>query len=310
MNAKKTAYISGFYYFKTLNDLDPLKNILEVRAKELGVRGLAIMASEGINATISCLYLENLKLFEDFLRQTLEIPDLTFKHSQSPNGHPFRRFKIKFRSEIVTLNTPELKPQGECHHLTPEEWNRVLKEEKDFLLIDTRNWYETQMGKFKGALDPKIKVFTDFPKYLETNEIPKDKKILIYCTGGIRCEKGLLQMQQSGYENVYQLKGGILKYLEEYPNDQFDGECFVFDHRVALDQNLNPTQKAKLCPHTGQPANHPINCVRCDSPALIDKENLDDPIKSQTCSKNCAQQWKLRPGKKGKPQLMMNAQAL
>lgn len=305
MGKNDKAYISGFYCFKDLSQLDALKTQLEHIAIQLQVRGLVILASEGINGTVSCLSLNDLSTFEEEVKKLLQINDLDFKHSQTPVGHPFRIFKIKLRSEIVTLNTPELKPKGECNHLDPEEWNRILKEERDeILLIDTRNWYETKLGKFKGAVDPKISTFSDFPNYLRENNVPKDKKILIYCTGGIRCEKGLLEMKRNGYQKVYQLKGGIIRYLEKFPNDQFEGECFVFDHRVALDQNLQPTQKAKLCPHTGQPATHPITCIRCETPTMIATEVIKEPITGETCSKNCAHQWKVRPGRKGKPQVL------
>ena len=125
----------------------------------------------------------------------------------------------------------------------------------------------------------------------------------MYCTGGIRCEKGKLQLNEMGYVNVYQLGGGILKYIEEYPNDLFEGECFVFDHRVAVDQELNASKKFKLCPHSGQPATIDIVCQRCDSESMIAKEVKDDPIKSITCSKNCAYHWGRRPGKKGPKQV-------
>jgi UPF0176 protein len=205
----------------------------------------------------------------------------------------------------VTLGTPELVPsEGVNHHLSPAEWNQVLKTENDFVMIDTRNWYETQIGTFKGALDPKTEQFTEFPEFVEKQKIPQDKKMLIFCTGGIRCEKGILELQRRGYKNVYQLEGGILNYLKEYPNDQFEGECFVFDHRVALDQNLQPSTKYGLCPHCGQPSEIKIDCLRCDSEELICVDCAKLEFKKDTCSKNCAHQWKLHPGRKGAKQMV------
>ncbi len=297
-------HISTFYLFRPLDDINQVQKSLESKAAELGVRGLFILANEGVNATFSSDNTESLSAYKNFLMSEFTTQDLNFKNSYSEK-QPFRMFKVKQRKEIVTLNTPELVPDNtKNHHLSPKQWNEVLKSDEDFLLIDTRNWYETHIGKFKSAIDPNIDVFTDFPKYVKDNDIPKDKKILMYCTGGIRCEKGQLELNKMGYDNVYQLEGGILKYIEEYPNDEFEGECFVFDHRVAVDQDLMPTKKFKLCPHTGQPGHLEITCVRCDSKAMIAKEIKDDPIKSITCSKNCAYHWTERPGKKGPKQVL------
>ncbi len=297
-------YVSTFYLFKPVTDLNQLQKQIEDFGKINNLKGLFIIANEGINSTFSAPNKDVLELAEDYFNTLLNSNSITYKHSFSKK-QPFRILKVKQREEIVTLKTPKLVPDNtKNHHLTPAQWNEVLKNESDVLLIDTRNWYETHIGKFKGAIDPNIEVFTDFPNYVKKNNIPKDKKILMYCTGGIRCEKGQLELNKMGYDNVYQLEGGILKYIEQYPNDLFEGECFVFDHRVAVDQNLQVTQKYKLCPHTGQPGTIEINCVRCDSPALLAKEIKDDPIKSITCSKNCAYHWSERPGKKGPKQIL------
>jgi UPF0176 protein len=195
-------------------------------------------------------------------------------------------------------------PDGKNHHLSPAEWNRVMKEETDYVMIDTRNWYEHKIGTFKGALNPDIEKFTDFPEYIEAQGIEKDKKMLIYCTGGIRCEKGILELQKQGYDNVFQLDGGIINYMKEFPNDQFEGECFVFDHRVALDQNLAPSIKYGLCPHCGQPSEIKIECKRCDSEELICVDCGKEEFKKDTCSKNCAYQYELHPNKKGAKQIV------
>lgn len=302
--SNKQFYVSTFYLFKPIADLNSTQAQIESWGETNQIKGLFIIANEGINSTFSAPSEDALNSAENYFKTLFNSEQINFKHSFSEK-QPFRILKVKQRPEIVTLNTPHLVPQNEKgHHLTPTEWNDVLKNEKDILLIDTRNWYETHLGKFKNAIDPNIEVFTDFPNYIKDQDIPKDKKILMYCTGGIRCEKGQLELNKMGYENVYQLDGGILKYIEEYPNDEFDGECFVFDHRVAVDQNLQVTTKYKLCPHTGQPGTIEIICVRCDSPALLAKEIKDDPIKSITCSKNCAYHWSARPGKKGPKQIL------
>lgn len=295
-------YVTTFYKFKTLSNPEQIKQDLEARAAELRIKGLIILGPEGFNATVSCPLVQNFEEFKNYVRTYFELPGLFFKDSQSSVA-PFRRFKIKIREEIVTLGTPELVPNYEDnHHLSPTEWNEVLKNE-EVLLIDTRNWYETKIGTFKGAVNPRIDKFTEFPQYVEQHRIPKDKKMLIFCTGGIRCEKGILEMQRQGFENVYQLDGGIINYLKEFPNDQYEGECFVFDHRVALDQELKPTKQYGLCPHCGQPSSLEITCKRCDTVELICEDCAELTWKKETCSKNCAHHFELHPERKSARQV-------
>lgn len=300
-----TYLITTFYKFVRFEPsrLNSVQKSLEEAATQCDIKGLLILGEEGLNATVCATTQDNLESFKQFVRDLVQDQNLLFKHSSAPKS-PFRMFKVKQRSEIVTLGTPDLVPgEGKDHHLSPTEWNRVMKEENP-IVIDTRNWYETKIGTFKGALDPKIEQFTEFPKWFQEQQIPKEKKVLIFCTGGIRCEKGLLEVQRQGHENVYQLDGGILKYIEEYPNDQFEGECFVFDHRVAVDQNLQPSAKYGLCPHCGQPSEVKIDCKRCDHPATICVSCAELDWKKDTCSKNCAYQFKLHPERKGAHQFV------
>ncbi|QDK37900.1 rhodanese domain-containing protein [Bdellovibrio sp. NC01] len=297
-------YVTTFYKFLKLANPEQVQKDLENKAEELNVKGLVILGHEGYNSTVSASSQESFEQWKQFVREYFNQPDQFYKDSYSEKA-PFRRFKVKIREEIVTTGIPEMMPpEGINHHLTPTEWNKVLKEEKDYVMIDTRNWYEYKIGTFKGALNPNIEKFTDFPQYIEAQGISKDKKMLIFCTGGIRCEKGILELQKQGYNNVFQLDGGIINYLNEYPNDQYEGECFVFDHRVALDQNLQPSTKYGLCPHCGQPSEIKIDCARCDSEELICVDCAKLEFKKDTCSKNCAHQWKLHPGKKGAKQLV------
>jgi UPF0176 protein len=298
-----THHISAFYHFMPLTDLEALKSEIEAHARELGIKGLLILGPEGINTTCSSVSEENLNRFKDWIIERFNCPGIRFKDATSENP-PFRRYKVKVREEICTTGIPGvLPPAGNNRHLTPEEWNRVIEEEPDTVLIDTRNWYEYRIGTFQGALNPNIEKFTDFPTYIENQGIKKDQKMLIFCTGGIRCEKGILDLEQSGYTNVFQLEGGILNYLESHPNEKFEGECFVFDQRVAVDQDLKPSQRYTLCPHCGQPADVKIECARCDHPMTLCPECSDLPVKSITCSKNCAHQWELHPGRKGNRQI-------
>ncbi len=299
-----TNYVSAFFYFTRLQNLEQIKADLERTALDLGIRGLLILGPEGINTTCAAESLEALDSYKTWIKKYFNAEAIVFKDSRSDRP-PFRRYKVKIREEIVTTGLPGvMPPEGKNHHLSPEEWNRVLKEESDFVMIDTRNWYEFKIGTFKGALNPDIEKFTDFPEYIEKQGISKEKKMLIFCTGGIRCEKGILELQNQGYRDVYQLEGGILNYLEKFPNDRFEGECFVFDHRVAVDQNLAPSKQYVLCPHCGQPGDTKVVCKRCDHEDRICESCAGIESKQDTCSKNCAHQWELNPGKKGHRQLL------
>ena len=292
-------HISTFYKFKKDEKPEQTKTFLEELAVKTGSRGLIIIGQEGFNATISNTSEKGFADFKQEICEYFNVPDLFFKDSKSEVS-PFRRFKVKIRKEIVTLGEPELSAydlDGKNYHLTPDEWNHVMKNE-DPVIIDTRNWYETKIGTFKGAINPMTEKFTEFPEFMDQQNISKDKKVLIFCTGGIRCEKGILELQQKGYKNVYQLYGGILNYLKESPNDQFIGECFVFDHRVAVDQNSAPSKQYKLCPHCGQPGKTPLDCKRCDTSTFICENCAELDWKKDTCSKNCAYQYELHPERK------------
>jgi UPF0176 protein len=277
--------ITTYYKFKTLSTLEveELRLKIEKAASVFSISGLIIMGTEGINSTVAGLP-ENIIKYKNFLLSLNGFEDLLFKDSTAPKN-PFKRFKIKERDEIVTIDNTELIPQGFNNHLTPTEWREMLKNE-DVLLIDTRNWYEFELGRFAGAINPKIEMFNEFPDYVASLNVSKDKKVLMYCTGGIRCEKASLEMQRQGFNNVYQLSGGILKYLEEYPNDTFEGECFVFDQRVAVDQKLMPTSTWKLCPLCGNPGKYNLNsCGNCGKSAVICDCCAENG--KLVCSKNC-----------------------
>ncbi|MCH2535685.1 MAG: hypothetical protein MK008_14685 [Bdellovibrionales bacterium] len=281
--------VTTFYKFFPIDkqSLSIYQSSILAKGEELGIYGLLLLGTEGVNSTLSGEP-KKLEEMKNFLKTTLEQPDLFFKDSWAPKN-PFKRYKVKVRKEIVTLGTPELVPEKEQNnHLPPNEWHEMLQRE-DVVVIDTRNHYETEIGKFKQAMDPNIKDFKEFPEYLEKAQIDKDKNIMIYCTGGIRCEKAILDMHRKGYKNVYQLEGGILNYMQHYPQGDFEGECFVFDHRVSVDGHLNPSKTYSLCPHCGNPGKEVINCKQCDKEAKVCHHCLEkDAEIHSTCSKNCA----------------------
>ncbi len=297
-------YISTFYKFKELTNVEQIREDLINKARELGVRGILILGTEGFNTTCSCKTEAGLNAWKNWIEKYFDCPALFYKDSVSEVA-PFRRFVVKIREEIVTTGIPGVLPlEGKNQHLSPAEWNQMMKEDSDHVIIDTRNWYEYKIGTFKGAINPNIEKFTEFPEFMEKQGINKDKNVMIFCTGGIRCEKGILELQQQGYKNIFQLEGGIINYIKEFPNDQYEGECFVFDHRVALDQQLKPSKQYKLCPHCGQPGALKISCARCDTEEIICESCAEVEIIKDTCSKNCAHHYQLRPHEKGKRQIV------
>ncbi len=289
-----TVAIAAFYKFLSISSeqVAEIRTGLEKFAEDRGIKGLVVLGTEGINATVAGS-LEAIAAMKEFVRVQLSAPEMTFKDSRA-DKMPFARFKVDVRSEIITTKNFDISVEdSQGTHLSPREWHEMLATDPDVVVVDTRNDYETEVGIFAGAIDPKIKKFSEFKEYVEREGLPRDKKLLLYCTGGIRCEKAVPEVKQLGYEKVYQLEGGILRYLEEYPEGYFQGECFVFDHRVAVDNNLQPSKKYKLCPHCGNPAQEAVSCNRCGSSATVCHRCVErEDLKS--CSKNCAHHIRLR----------------
>lgn len=280
--------VSTFYKFIPVNPeaLSDLKSRLIADGEKWEIKGLLLIGKEGCNATISGES-EKLAEFKAAIQSYPEIGELLFKESAAKK-HPFKRFKVDVREEIVTLKDEGVVPStADNNHLSPAQWQLLLESEEELVVLDTRNFYETELGKFEGAVDLNLNKFSEFPERVKSLGLDKERKVLMYCTGGIRCEKAIIEMQRQGFKNVFQLEGGILKYLEEFPKQKFVGDCFVFDHRVSLDQKLKPTTRYKLCPHCGNPGDQSINCVLCDTPAVVCKRCI---VKDElnTCSKNCA----------------------
>lgn len=285
-------YVSTFYSFQTLGEVDKHKVLWQIKADAWGLVGLVIMGEEGFNLTVAAPSPEALSQFKTWiLRWYGHHEPIMFKDSVTEE-QPFKKFRVKIRPEIVTLKHQGLEVKSNYfHHLTPEEWDRVIEQEPEAVIIDTRNWYEYKIGTFKRALNPNIHKFSDFPAWFREQNIDPSRKILIFCTGGIRCEKGIFDLVEAGYENVYQLEGGILNYLEKRPHKNFIGECFVFDQRVAVDQELKATKIYGLCPSCGQPGAIVKECRACGSRYHVCEEHE----KTLTCSKNCQYQLEKHP---------------
>ncbi len=231
--------VAALYRFVALSDLPKLQAEIKAACVENEICGTLLIAPEGVNGTIAGIG-EKLDTVIDLLDRLLGVREGELKYSTS-TGKPFLRMKVRVKKEIITMAAPEANPTVRVgQYVEAKDWNDLIAD-PDVTLIDTRNDYETAVGIFKGAIDPNIQKFTDFKDFVKEKMDPaKQKKVAMFCTGGIRCEKASSYMLAHGFEEVYHLKGGILKYLETIPADQsqWDGECFVFDRRVAVGHGL------------------------------------------------------------------------
>jgi UPF0176 protein len=231
--------VVALYKFVSLPNYKLIRNPLLEFCKTNKIKGTLLLAHEGINGTISGPK-ENIEQVINYLKNIPELADLDYKTSYT-DSYPFLRMKVKLKKEIVTMGVPSIDPNKVVgQHLNSQEWNELIQD-PDTILIDTRNPYETDIGTFKNAICPDITNFRDFPEYFRKHFADKkDKKIAMFCTGGIRCEKSTSFALEEGYPEVYHLKGGILKYLEETPEAEslWQGDCFVFDERVAVNHKL------------------------------------------------------------------------
>jgi UPF0176 protein len=232
--------IVTFYEFKDLtkiNELDEIKESLKLAMRVNSVFGTIILAAEGFNSTV-CGEPENV---ETFIKRAENILETKLKYKSSFHAEiPFRRVHVKIKPEIVTLKKKVEIEKGVGTHVSAEKWNEIIGD-KETIVLDARNDYEYKVGTFRNAINPQTKKFSELPEFIEKNLDPrKHKKIAMFCTGGIRCEKFAPFVKDLGFEEVYQLEGGILKYLEEIPETEslWQGECFVFDERVSVDENL------------------------------------------------------------------------
>ena len=232
--------VAALYKFVSLPDYEALREPLLNTMLECGVKGTLLLAEEGINGTVSATR-EGIDGLLAWLKRDARLADVDHKESYC-DEQPFYRTKVKLKKEIVTLGVPGVDPnQRVGTYVEPKDWNALIAD-PEVLLIDTRNDYEVAIGTFEGAVDPKTKSFREFPEYIKAHFDPsKHKKVAMFCTGGIRCEKASSYMLGEGFEEVYHLKGGILKYLEEVPQQEtkWQGDCFVFDNRVTVRHDLS-----------------------------------------------------------------------
>jgi len=252
----QNGHIAALYGFADLQMVHKLAARLRFFGPQERIEGTLLLASEGINGTIAAPSRLHLARYLRLIRDVPGLARLELKLSQC-TFCPFTRFKIKVKKEIVTFRQPQIDPRRDAGlYVEPEDWNALI-DDPEVLLIDTRNHYEYAVGHFRNAVDPQTRDFTAFARYVREHlDLRKHRKVAMYCTGGIRCEKASALLKREGVAEVYHLHGGILKYLERVHPSQsrWQGECFVFDHRVAVDHALQPTQKWIIDASTYLPA--------------------------------------------------------
>ena len=242
-------HILLYYKFHPIEDPGYFVRIHKRFCEELGILGKVLVAKEGVNGSVSGNK-EQIEKYKEFVWGLRGFEDVWFKE-EIGNSHPFTKMIVRVRDEIVSLKKDVNTSKGN-NYLKPKDFLEMYENEEDFIVLDTRNYYEYNLGRFKNAIDPKIKTFREFPDFIEKfkKEVNNDKKIVIYCTGGIRCEKAGTYMKEQGFDNVYQVEGGIINFCQELPDTLWEGKCFVFDKRLMTDINQN---------------NKPItNCVTCN----------------------------------------------
>ncbi|WP_417599214.1 rhodanese-related sulfurtransferase [Pararhodobacter oceanensis] len=265
--------VAALYHFTRFPDPAALRGPLLELCETQGVKGSLLLAQEGINGTIAGpragidAVLAHIKTLQG-------CADLEWKEAESAEM-PFGRMKVRLKREIVTMGQPDVDPLARTgHYVAPEAWNELIAQE-DVAVIDTRNDYEVAIGSFDGAIDPETRSFGEFPAWWEANkERFHNKRIAMFCTGGIRCEKSTNYLLSQGVEEVFHLKGGILKYLEEVPEEEsrWQGGCFVFDQRVAVGHGLQPT--GHLMCHA---------CRRPLEPADTKRAEYEDGVQCHHC---------------------------
>jgi UPF0176 protein len=232
--------IASFYRFLDLENPAGFRDELQAACEEPGLLGTVLVATEGFNGSVAGDEAAIRSLFE-WVESRLELTEPIDARWNDVSEPPFRRMRVRIKKEIVTLGRPDILPHRKTGtYVSGEEWNRLI-EDPDVLVIDTRNHYEYEVGTFPNAVDPETDSFRDFPRFAERlAETEKHRPLAMFCTGGIRCEKATALMLELGFDQVYHLQGGILKYLEDMPaaDNRWDGECFVFDTRVAVDRDL------------------------------------------------------------------------
>ena len=269
-SATNNIVVAALYKFTRFAEFEQYREPILNTMLDNEVKGTLLIAAEGINGTISGSR-QGIDTVLDYLRTIEAIGSFVFKESYT-SEQPFYRTKVKLKKEIVTMGVENIDPlQSVGRYVKPSDWNALISD-PEVILIDTRNDYEVQIGTFKNAVNPKTETFREFPEYVAKELDPsKHKKVAMFCTGGIRCEKSTAFMREQGFDEVYHLEGGILKYLEEVPVDEsmWEGDCFVFDNRVSVNHNLEKGDYDQ--------------CFACRMPITVADQQSSAYIKGESC---------------------------
>jgi UPF0176 protein len=278
-----------FYKFTHVADPGLLRDELNAHCHARNIKGRVIIAHEGLNGTLGGTE-SGVREVVDFLHRDPRFADMEIKESLG-DEETFPKLSIKVRPEIVTLKSPTpLEADTHHNHLSPEQWRNAIESDPTIVLVDVRNRYESAVGKFANAVECDIENFRELPAYMDRLAPLKDRKILMYCTGGIRCEKASALFRSEGFTQVYQLHGGIVNYHKEIGTTHWQGECFVFDQRMTV-QSPEPAEDIGRCAHTSVPTNRFVNCLHdpCHVLFLLDeaaeRENPSFRL-CPTCLKN------------------------
>ncbi|UYZ60432.1 oxygen-dependent tRNA uridine(34) hydroxylase TrhO [Hymenobacter latericus] len=282
-----------YYCYTPIDDVLAFREEHHRLCLKLDLRGRIIVAEEGLNGTVSGTQ-ENCEAYMQAVKADARFDALEFKIEEAP-AHAFQKLHVRIKPEIVHVGLPAIKPYERTGvHLSPKEF-RDMKDRDDVVILDVRSDYEHNLGRFKNAVTLDIGNFREFPEKVEELRKYQDKKILTYCTGGIKCEKASAYLLEQGFENVYQLHGGIIKYGLEAGGEDFEGKCYVFDGRVAVDVNsVNPTVLAH-CVCCGQPNERMVNCANphCND-HVVQCESCGEKLDG-ACSEACQQHPDKRP---------------
>jgi len=279
----KNLIATSFYKYVGLRKVKSFRNEHQKFCNKLEVKGKVLVSKEGINGSISGTK-EQIGKYKRKLKSYREFNNITFKDTAATTP-PFKKIIVRIRPEIVTNKFyADIKYAGT--YIAPKQLKIMYDKEEDFVIVDARNDYEWKIGKFRNAITLPIDVFRDFPHSIKTLEKFKNKKIIMYCTGGVRCEKASALLRQKGFRDVSQLKDGIIKFIEEYPDSYFEGRCFVFDDRLSIPSGKN-TKDISLCEKCHIPYGKYKNCKnkKCDRLYLM----CDSCTKQHNyaCSKMC-----------------------
>jgi UPF0176 protein len=270
-----------FYKYVQILDPEILASSQRVLCESLDLKGRVLIASEGINGTLAGTG-ENVNRYVAALKTDPRFSDIEIKHSSGDSG-TFPRLAVKVRPEIVTLNAGAIPPDKK-NHLTPREWKDLMEQNPDVVLLDIRNRFESAAGKFQNALTCDIEHFRELPEYVDRLADLKKKTVLMYCTGGIRCEKASTLFKQKGFNRVFQLHGGIAAYQEQFGNEHWLGECFVFDQRMTVRVEKGLVQVGR-CAHTGRATSRFVNCLHdpCHKLFILSDEAEAEDLNHRLC---------------------------